>query len=492
MGRTVAAKFEVAWDGSSFVDESVNLVSARGSLSLAPAGAGLFASRGTADSMSVTLFDRARRYNPLNSSSLIYSLIQDGKAYHRPARMSIQIDGGSWVRVFTGVLKLPTGLSPTANDAGQVTFTVRSNEELLLNDRRSTTVAQMAAIAGADEATIIEYWLNELAGVSTLDISADPGMFQIPYAWLDDESIIEDCWALAAACGGRFYVNVDGEYCYENSSHWLRSPHTTSQQTYTRADGGRLNIILDDSDLFSDITVVASARTKGPVGQLWAPDSPITVPASTTRTVTAALRQPLAAVEGTLTYTVVTPGGVAVASGVSVGKNWSSQRCIITIVNSNAFAIVLQQAAITGAQLVGGNQHEETAEATNSFWSSRSRRVRRFTNNNYVQTPAQAAALAEMMRDWSQAVRLRYRLENVPGNPERRVGDLITLSDTIMLPAGNRTAYITGLSWQCDPSGFKHTAIDCVDAATLYPYASSPGYFIIGSSLLGGSERIFY
>lgn len=491
MGRTVAAKFEVAWNGTSFVDESVNFVSAKGALSLTPAGAGLFASQGTADSMTVTLFDRARRYNPLNSSGDIYSLISGGKAYHRPARLSVQIDGGSWVRVFTGVLKLPSAQAPADREAGRVTFTVRSNDELLLNDRQSTSIAQMAAIAGADEATVIEYFLD-LAGVSVLDMSIDPGMFQIPYAWMDEESVIQECWQLAAACGGRFYVNVDGEYCYENSSHWLRSPHTTSQQTYSRDDFGRLNIILDDADLFSDITVVAAARVAGPVGRLWTPDEPITVPASSTKTVTAVLRQPLAAVEGTLSYALTTTGGVAVASGVSVGKAWSSQRCVLTIVNSNAFAVVLQQASITGPQLAGGNQHEETASATNGFWTGRSRRVRRFTGNAYVQMGPQAATLSAMMRDWSQGVRLRYRMENAPGNPARRVGDLITLSDTLMLPDGDRTAYITGLAWQLDEFGFKHTGIDCVDAATLYPYATSPGYFIIGSSLLGGAERIFY
>ena len=97
-----------------------------------------------------------------------------------------------------------------------------------------------------------------------------------------------------------------------------------------------------------------------------------------------------------------------------------------------------------------------------------------------------------MMRDYSQGVRLKYQLSNVVGNPERKLGDLITISDTIMLAAGNKTAYITGLAWKWDKSGFSHTSIDCIDAATLYPYATSPGYFIIGSSLLGGTHKVFY
>ena len=153
MSRTIAAKFEVNWTGGSdpsdWVDETAYLQSATGSAQLAPAASALFASRGTADTMTVTLFDNARRFNPLNSSGALYSAIQSGKAYHRPARFSIQVSGGSWIRVFTGVLKLPKESGPTASEAGTVTFTVRSMDELYLNDRQSTTIANMAPEYGA-------------------------------------------------------------------------------------------------------------------------------------------------------------------------------------------------------------------------------------------------------------------------------------------------------------------------------------------------------
>ena len=133
MGRVVAAKFEVAWDGTNFIDESAYLIQAEATLQLAPAASALFAGRGTADSMTVRLWDSGGRFNPFKSSGALYSYLQNGGAYHRPARMSIQVDGGSWVRVFTGVLKLPKELSPKKNDVGQVTFTVRSGGGTALN-----------------------------------------------------------------------------------------------------------------------------------------------------------------------------------------------------------------------------------------------------------------------------------------------------------------------------------------------------------------------
>ena len=120
-------------------------------------------------------------------------------------------------------------------------------------------------------------------------------------------------------------------------------------RTYSRTtDYSKLTITLDDSDLFSDITVVAAARTAGPVGQLWAPDGPIVVSASTTRTIVAPLRQPLAGVNGTLSYTVVTHGGRRVSSGVTVTPSWYAQRCVITVANANAYAVVLNKRVSPG------------------------------------------------------------------------------------------------------------------------------------------------
>lgn len=492
MGRIIAAKFEVQWNGTDWIDESAYLHEATGSVKLAPAASSLFASRGTADSLSVTLFDADRRFNPLKSSGALYGSLSGGGAYHREARLSVQVDGGAWVRIFTGVLKLPKETSPGANEAGLITFAVRSMEERLLNSRQSTDIDEMFVLQNQDEGTIIEYLLDA-AGVSTLDIQCDSGLFRIPYTWMDEESLIDELWQIAAACGGRFYVDIDGQFCYENASHWLTgSRHTSSQQTYTTDDYKRLNILLEDADLFSDVTVVTASRFAGPVGRVWAPDSPVIVPANSTKVVTAAFRQPLACVEGTLTYSLVTHGGVRVSSGVSVGTNWYAQRAIITIVNSNAFAVVLQQASITGPQLVGGNQHEEVFESAHSFWTGRKRRARRFTGNAYIQLAEQAATLAQMGGEWSQTPRLQYQLLNAIGNPERRLGDLVTISNPIMFPDGSRTGFITGLSFKLDAAGFTHTSIDCIDASTIYPYATSPGYFVIGTSLLNGTHKVFY
>lgn len=492
MGRVIAAKFEVQWNGTDWIDESAYLHEATGSVKLAPAASSLFASRGTADSMSVTLFDADRRFNPLKSSGDLYDELTGGGAYHREARLSVQVDGGAWTRIFTGVLKLPKETSPGANEAGMVTFAVRSMEERLLNSRQSTDIDEMYVLQNQDEGTIIEYLLDA-AGISSLDIECDAGLFRIPYTWMDEESLVDELWQIAAACGGRFYVDIDGQFCYENAMHWLTGTrHTVSQQTYSTSDYKRLNILLEDADLFSDVTVVTANRFAGPVGRVWSPDSPIVVPASTTKVVTAAFRQPLACTEGVLSYSLVTHGGVKVLSGVSVGVNWYAQRAIITIVNGNTFPVVLQQASITGPQLVGGNQEEEVFESAHSFWTGRKRRARRFSGNAYVQLTQQAATLAQMAGEWSQTPRLQYQLLNAIGNPERRLGDLITISNPIMFPDGNRTGFITGLSFKLDTAGFTHTSIDCIDAATIFPYATSPGYFIVGTSLLDGTHKVFY
>jgi hypothetical protein len=58
--------------------------------------------------MSMTLNNNDGRYSPLNTSSAIYSSIQNGKAYHAPCYLNVSINnGGSYTRIFTGVIKYP-------------------------------------------------------------------------------------------------------------------------------------------------------------------------------------------------------------------------------------------------------------------------------------------------------------------------------------------------------------------------------------------------
>ena len=95
--------------------------------------------------------------------------------------------------------------------------------------------------------------------------------------------------------------------------------------------------------------------------------------------------------------------------------------------------------------------------------------------------------LAAMLKDWSELPRLSFQIQNAVGNPARRLGDRITLNDS---GAGSaQDGFITEISWRYSlQNGFTQT-FNVVAAANLFPFAASPGYFVLGTHTAGSSSR---
>jgi len=319
---------------------------------------------------------------------------------------------------------------------------------------------------------------------------------------MDDESPVEDIWQLAAAAGGRFYCDQDGKFRYENMTHWLFAPHDTSQETldksgYAQMDGPAY----DDRELYNGVTVIASPRTLLEVGEVWSAGQVVTVPAGTTKQMTAKLRQPAYSLDA-LRYTAVTGGGRSMADKITIGTVQYAQRCELTITNSDAvYAAELHDLALIGISVNGAPTVEETRTSNNSFWSSfaamRPGRMRLIRGNAYVQTEGQAAMLAEFLRDRYQLPRLSYVLRGVPGRPVRRLGDRVTVANADAMSAG-REGFITSISWRLSNKGFNQD-IEVLDAGNsgdgsgLY---QSDEYFTLDTSTLGSggglNAPIFY
>lgn len=490
-GRTVTPRAWVAWDGANYTDETARLKSFSGTLRLSAPGSAVVSGRGTADTARVELDNRDRRYSPFNASSPLYASIRDGGAWQRPCYLEMNV-GGGYSRLFTGVLRIPNETGLAYESAPTVTLELRSRDELLLNRRMSTPLATFQSLYGATEAEVIARWLTD-AGIAGGEQLIDPGLVPLALAWLDDDSPIEDCWQVAAAAGGRFYCDYAGNFCYENAQHWLLGAHATSQETYapgTHYSG--IAIRVADEELFSDVVVEVNQRAVGEPGVLWQPDEPVQVPPSTTRTVTAQFRAPAAEVTG-LSYTATTPGGVPLA-GVTVTPTYYAQRAELAIANGDAtFAATLRGLKIVGRGWVGGRKWEEKAGTALSYWTGRQRRTRRVGGNLAVQSGAQARMLAALVRDWAKLPRWKYVLSGVVGNPARRLGDRITISDPNVLGTGNdREAYITTISFQFSADGgFQFTSLEALDAAAAAIYA--PGdYFIVGTHTVNSAQRVYY
>ena len=488
MARTIAYRLYIAWNGTDYVAESSRLLQASGENRLTSPDA-IGSGRGIVDRCTLELDNRDGRYSPLNSSGALYSSIQAGGAYNRPMYLEVSIDGGSnYYKVFSGVIKIPQETTPTPTKPATVTIDCRSMDEILLGRRMSLSVANLQTqnASGYTEGDTINFWV-QLAGKSA---TCDDGVFVLPYAWLDDESVLEEIWQIAAATGGRFYADPDGTYRYEDMTHWLKSPHTTSQETFTRADFAELQPVYTDNELYNSITVEASARYMGAVDVLWEPDEPVVVPPSSTKAITARFRQPTYSASAPV-WKAATQGGVDMTASVTVSVTASYvQRMELSIVNAATEAVYLHPFNISGVALTGGPTQEETRTSAadgsnNSWWTSRSTtRSKAIRGNAYIQTRAQAGTLAHFLLRRSEAPRLTFRLKGCPGKSSRRCGDLVTINDTAIM-SSSRTAFITAIAWWLTQNGFAQD-IECIDAASLYPYQAT-GYFVIGTNKLGAA-----
>lgn len=512
MSRTTTWQAQIDWDqDGTYTDESSRLISASGQMRLANPEESLTTGRGMVDRAEIVLSNHDRRYSPLNEAGPLYAVLQDGGAYHAPVRLNVSVDGGStFHRVFTGIIKLPGESTATTKSTGTIRLECRSRDELLLNARQSSSLADFVAVHsdGYTEEEIMALWLGRAGLVDGVDFvsqayaaanpgtpaTLDVGLWVIPWAWLDDESPLEEIWRLAAAAGGRFYSDPEGVYRYENAAHWLG--HDTLAASLTKSLFADLSAVYSDRDLYSGVTVEASPRFALDAGVLWEADGSQLVGAGRTETILAQLRQPALSVES-VTYVALTSAGVDISADVAVSFTASAQRVTITVTNNHATqAAILARLALNGQAVGGGPTLEEQADSAHAFWTDRGERRRSIRGNYYIQTQGQAAFLAEYSRDRYQLPRLTFRVRRTPGDPARRLGDRIGLTDPDLMTTG-RAGLVTTLGWSLGGDGFWQD-LELVDAASLYPYEDDPGYFVIGSNRLGTDVtssdpgRLFY
>ena len=503
MTISVRHRLYVAWDGTNYIEETNYLISAQGDVRYVTPYSSLVSGAGITDQMVLALDNSAGRFSPLNTSGALYANISSGGMYMRPVRLDVSINGGTnYYRVFTGVLKLPGAQSPTWQETSVVTLDARSRDELLLNKRQSTTQDVFAGDVNQPdtEDEIIGNYITEVGNGFTFDdLDLDAGLVQIPFPWMDDESLLEEMWLIAAACGGRFYAAYDGAFRYENMAAWqVETRSTTSQQTYSTTGESsfqRLEFRYDDTDLYNEVTVEAAPRTIGAVDVIWESESITTVQPGQTQTVTAKFDAPAYSITG-IDVTAASAGGNNVTASVTVTPTYYAQRATLAIANSGTLTGYLTSMRILGRPVIGAPDQEATKTsathgANSAYFSGRINRSRRVSGNPYVQTIQQAEMLAQRILDLSEYPRLQFVLAGCTGNPERRLGDRITIDHTGIAGFITATldAYVIGMRWNLDNQGFTQD-LESVQASNIFKHDNN--YFIVGTHAVGSTRRIFY
>jgi hypothetical protein len=494
IARTVSYLLEVDWDfNGTFTDESAYLISAEGSMSYAPLYKSLLEGRGVVDSCTLTLRNDTGRFSSRNSAGALYAYLSAGGGYRIPVRLSVILNSVT-TRIFTGVTKAPMERTATTKAPRIVTIACRSNDEKLLQARESTTQSAMVAYHDNvySEAQIIEAWLQQ-AGYSSGDYAIDPGMYTIPWSWLDDESPLEDIWQLAAAAGGRFYARPDGVFAYENMSHYLASAHTSVTDSLTRDHYSDIELEWLDSDLYSRIVCETAPRQEAPATVVWEPDSPISIPAAGSTTVTARFRQPVASITE-LAWSAKSAASEDLTSSVSLATPvYYAQRVDLTWTNAHATrAAYLYGVSASGVPLVGGPTQEVAVDYGGSiptYWTRRGARAKSLRGNPYIQSRAQAQSLASFLFDQCKTPRLRVTLKGVPGKPTYRLGDRLSVNDSLLMSAATEIM-VDRIGWRLSSAGFSQE-ISGVDVTSgLYPAAA---YFQLDvDQLIADPDPVFY
>lgn len=487
---TIAHRLRITWKTSGVADESSYLVGASGAARLVPHGQHIVSGRGIVSAMTFSLSNVTKRFSTGNAAGALYADLAAGAWYRRRVEFDVAENGGPWQRVFTGYIKTWREENVSVTSPGTVQIEARTVDDFLLQEKKSTTLASLQGIVGAGktEKDILAEWFA-LAGLGAGDYALDYGVFVVGYAHLDEESVLEDAWQLAAAVGGRIYVDADGIVQYENALAWVNK--TTPVETIDRAQAGQLALEYSDDDLYSKVTVEASGRMRGLLDVIYTPEEgDFVIPAGQTKTITVRLRQPALAV-ASISYSPASHGGYDLSASVSMGAPaYYAQRIVIPFTNAHSrLDAVLRNFRVVGVPVIGAPSSEYTGDAgAAAFWTDKAKRARTISGNYYVQSLEQAHFLAQVVLDYSKLPKAAISLAAVTGKATRRVGQRVRITDPDAYPSGT-DAIILGLRWRYDASGFTQD-VEAVDVDDLFPLEP---YFVIGTNTLGaGSRPIFY
>ena len=496
VGRKPATALEVSWDGTGditaargaagWTNETAYLAAHRGDLKLSAPGDELIPP-GSTGKCTIELDNTTQRYSWLRADGPLYADIGGGGGLVQiPVRVwqGYEVAGApEYVRVFTGVIEAWS----EANDQGVVVLTARDMGFRYAQERNSTIVYRNQ---------LTSVWIGILAdaaGIDSDERSLDTGIYTIPYAWLDDESLVDEIWQTAQADGGRAYFDQLGLLRFENAVHW--AGHSVAWD-FTESDYEQDDPLYSPDDLATEIIVEWSPRGEGPQMTLYELDRPRSVAPGKTETFEARLQYPAMDVIAPYNDTEITdyqisgPGGQDLSTNITISlTNIYAQKCNVAIANTHAtLPAYVNFLQLRGWPLVGGPTEQSRADApTPALTFKRTRTVR---GNPYLQTQQQGDALAGFLAYRSQVIRPVWRLRGVPGVPQLELGDKVRFVDRRTLGTGvTREGYVTALRWQSDAGGLWQE-LALLDATGMYQYGSD--YFIIGTDQLGAVKRCWW
>ncbi len=510
MTRVITFALYVDWNnnGSYAAEDNVSnyLLSASGNESLSNPDESSFAANGFVTEATFTLFNKDQRFSPSNSSGPLYTYLQNGKFYQLPVKFEATISGTTHT-VFAGAIKSITESPRKAKGFGTVSLRCTTDDGVLINKKIETPqdttrsfyetgkdegrlIAQTLYLCGLEDG--VDYISQDYPGTPGVDIpTIAPGMFTIPWYWLDSESPIEDCWKLAAACGGRFYFDVRTKmYTYQNMSMYGSvTEYSTSQTTISESNSDVIMPVYNDKELYEKVKVTAQPRGIGYTQTVWeSEDIPRLAPGEVL-VLWAKLNNPIYKYSSpAYTWEATTTSGYSRTGDIAISASYYTQSVKFTITNSGVYHIFLRNFKLMGKPIEGGENYvyEKLSDNT-TLWNAKDGKERA-VENPYIQTPAQAQAIGDLLAGRQGNFGARYNVKGYKGTAYLRAGQRVTLSNSTI--GVSTDAIVVKSSWSL-ATGEISQDLECFATTYLHPLPNGD-YFKIGTNSSASAKKYFY
>lgn len=385
----------------------------------------------SANEITVTLDNSDRRFDPGNTASPLYGLVKANRRVRAWLGVELPDSTVEWA---------PLGVFwavdwEVADNADQAWARVTARDRLELLRKSTYQSAQVATNANLYDLAVT---VLQDAGLQTTEYQVDTALQSVvvPYAWFDPVSHREALRQIAEAALGQVYCDRNGvvrlvkapSYSPVTRALYLEgAPFPAEVQVFDQAYG------ISPDDYFSLSTpsrqgqvaneVIVDTQPLRPATtaeEVYRSNSPITVPANGSVTITAHYNQP-PVIEAVASLDSPPPS-VTITAVTYYG--WGAT---VTISNTNATNQNVTL-VINGKPLRVQNKERATAEDAQSIRDNGRLRYQ-FPDNQLVQSLSVAQSIASGLlasyKDPRRDVQLEWR-----GNPALELGDLITVPES--------------------------------------------------------------
>lgn len=487
-GRQTATILQFKWGGVSWVTETSRLISAHLTLSASDSAQGVVGlSRGTGDTLEITLDNADGRFTPTNSSSPIYQYIRDGKLY------------GTLVALHMGFYNAQGQAETVQRFIGQVVswdlqevarrVRVKCSDFSLRFTTRPIRTGLYTNIRPSDMAEVVRTALP--SSVRPLKGTWSDSYITIPAAWADEDNAWQELCDLAEAEGGAVYLNAQGKLCFLSSADILGEQ--TPVAAFGRGDCEDIRLSYEWQSQANRIRVSYKPAVLSWSDDVWSLPAPRIMGAGETITILAQMSSPVLNPTVGEVY-ARTFSGLDCTDQIQVTATFYAQQAVIKVVNNASEVVLLDKLVIKGnpllflreewvAAVVDANGSITFESPDYNPLGSDTVRPLEIRGNWYIQTRETAERLAWMLAWRTARPAERWTLSGVGGkfwfDPLDRItinpgtGDIPALVHSVDIDIG---------------AGYAVT-LTAYSLASLVPAGLS--FFRLGTDALGGGMVYF-